>query len=600
MYRTCTCGALNAKNIGEEVTLIGWVNKLRNLWWLVFIDLRDRYGITQITIDPKKEIEIEGWTLETIKSEFVVQATWTVVSRPDDMINQEMITGEIEIQPTKIKIVSSCVELPFTITDEVATSEDNRLKYRYLDIRRTPLKKNLLLRNEILHYLRNKMYDLGFIEVQTPILTASSPEWARDFVVPSRVYPWRFYALPQAPQIYKELLMVGGMDKYFQIAPCFRDEDPRADRTLEFYQLDFEMSFVTEDDILNIGEEIFYDTFSKFSDKKVSPRPFRRIAYNDAIDQYGSDKPDLRFEMTIQDITSIFQKTTFTIFQNVLSDGGIINAIVAKNAADKYSRKDLDALTEFAKSKKASGLAYLKIGDEITGSIAKVVSDEEISSLKQQLHLEHNDLVLIISGPRKIVKSSLGQVRLNVANTLWLIDPTRLELCIINDFPMFEYDEKNQKRDFCHNPFSLPHGWVDAYKNIDPQNDDLEKILAHQFDFVCNGNEMASGAIRNHDLDSMAKGFEIVWYSREEVEKRFRSIFTAFKYWCPPHGGMAPGIDRLIMLIQDEPNLREVQAFPPSASGQDLMMGSPAYLMPQQLEELKIIVPEEEKEEKSE
>ena len=571
--------SINIKNLGETVTLEGWVAKKRDLGGLLFIDLRDRTGIIQIVVRP----ENSNYELaNTLKNEYVIKVVGKVVERESK--NEKLATGDIEIEVETLEVLNTCEELPFTITDEVNTSEDNRLKYRYLDIRRNKIKNNLLLRSEILHYLRNKMYDLGFTEVQTPILTASSPEGARDFVVPSRVYPGKFYALPQAPQIYKELLMVGGMEKYFQIAPCFRDEDPRADRTLEFYQLDLEMSFVNEDDVLNVGEEIFYDTFTKFSNKKVSPRPFRRIAYNDAINMYGSDKPDLRFEMTIQDITDIFANTEFGVFRTVLDEKGIINCIVAKNAADKYSRKDLDKLTEFAKSKKASGLAYLKIGEEITGSIAKVVTEAEVKALKERLNLENNDLVLIISGERHKVKSSLGQVRLNVAQNLGLIDPDRLELCIINDFPMFEYDEQKEKWDFCHNPFSLPHGGIHAYDNTE----DLESILAYQFDFVCNGNEMASGAIRNHDLDSMAKGFEIVGYSRDEVEKRFKSIFTAFKYGCPPHGGMAPGIDRLIMLIQDEPNLREVQAFPPSASGQDLMMGSPAELMPEQLEELGI------------
>ena len=385
--------------------------------------------------------------------------------------------------------------------------------------------------------------------------------------------------------------MVSGFEKYFQIAPCFRDEDPRADRTLEFYQLDLEMSFVDEDDVLNVGEEIFYDTFTKFSNKKVSPRPFRRISYRDAIDLYGSDKPDLRFEMEIQDITDVFKKTEFTVFKNVIEEKGIINAIVAKGAADKYSRKQLDELTEFVKSKKASGLAYLKIADEISGSIAKVVTEDEIKALKKQLKLENGDLVLIISGDRHVVKPALGQLRLRVGQDLGLMDPNRLELCIVNDFPMFEWDEQKEKWDFCHNPFSLPHGGIHAYDDTS----DLENILAYQYDFVCNGNEMASGAIRNHDLDSLAKGFEIVGYSRDEVEKRFRSIFTSFKYGCPPHGGMAPGLDRILMLIKDEPNLREVQAFPPSASGQDLMMGSPAELTKEQMDELKIKFDLEEK-----
>ena len=570
---------VNMKSVGKTVTLAGWVAKKRDLGGLLFIDLRDRTGIIQLVINPdNKNYELAN----TLKNEYVIEVTGKVVERSSK--NPNLKTGDIEIEVESLEVLNTCEELPFPIVDEVNTSDDNRLKYRYLDIRRNKLKNNLFLRHEILHFLRNKMYDLGFIEVQTPILTASSPEGARDFVVPSRVYPGKFYALPQAPQIYKELLMVGGFEKYFQIAPCFRDEDPRADRTLEFYQLDLEMSFVDEDDVLAVGEEIFYDTFSKFSNKKVSPRPFRRIQYNDAIDLYGSDKPDLRFGMEIQDITEVFKKTEFSVFKDVIRDGGMINAIVAKGAADKYSRKGLDELTEFVKGKKASGLAYLKIADEVTGSIAKVVTEAEMKALKKQLGLENGDLVLIVSGERKIVKPALGQLRLRVGNDLGLLDPNRLELCIVNDFPMFEWDEQKEKWDFCHNPFSLPHGGIHAYDD----ESNLENILAYQYDFVCNGNEMASGAIRNHDLDSLAKGFEIVGYSRDEVENRFRSIFTAFKYGCPPHGGMAPGLDRIIMLIQDEPNLREVQVFPPNASGQDLMMGSPTELTKEQLEELKI------------
>ena len=576
---------VDINSVGKTVTLAGWVAKKRDLGGLIFIDLRDDTAIIQLVVNPdNKNYKIA----DSLKSEYVIEVTGKVVERSSK--NPNLKTGDIEIEVEELTILNTCEELPFPIADEVNTSDDNRLKYRYLDIRRNKLRDNLNLRSEVLHFLRNKMYDLGFTEVQTPILTASSPEGARDFVVPSRLFPGKFYALPQAPQIYKELLMVGGFNKYFQIAPCFRDEDPRADRTLEFYQLDLEMSFVEEEDVLAIGEEIFYDTFSKFSDKKVSPRPFRRIAYNDAIDMYGSDKPDLRFDMTIKDITEVFKDTEFTIFKNVIESKGIINAIVAKNAADKYSRKQLDELTDFAKSKKASGLAYIKIDDEITGSIAKVISEKEISELKDKLELEKNDLVLIISGDRKIVKPALGQLRLRVANDLDIIDKDRLELCIINDFPMFEWDETNEKWDFCHNPFSLPHGGVHAYDDTS----NLENILAYQFDFVCNGNEMASGAIRNYDLNSLAKGFEIVGYPREEVEERFKSIFTAFKYGCPPHGGMAPGLDRILMLIKDEPNLREVQAFPPSASGQDLMMGSPSTLTKQQLRELHLEFTKEE------
>jgi len=575
--------SLNIKNVGEEVEVYGWVQKKRDLGGLIFIDLRDRSGIVQIVVRPEnKYYEVANG----LKNEYVLKVTGKVSERESK--NKNIATGDIEIEVDELEVLNTCDELPFTIDDNTNALEDTRLKYRYLDIRRNKLKNNLFLRSEILHYLRNKMHDLGFIEVQTPILTASSPEGARDFVVPSRLFKGKFYALPQAPQIYKELLMVGGFEKYFQIAPCFRDEDARADRTLEFYQLDLEMSFAEEDEILNVGEEIFYDTFTKFSNKKVSPRPFRRIAYRDAIDLYGTDKPDLRYDMTISDITDIFKNSEFVVFKTVIEQNGIINAIVAKNCADKYSRKDLDKLTDFAKSKKASGLAYLKFNEEITGSIAKVVTEDELIALKKALKIENNDLVLIICGNKKIVKSSLGQVRIKVAEEMNMIDKDRLELCIINDFPMFEWDEYLNKWDFCHNPFSLPHGGIDDYKNKK-----TEDILAYQFDFVCNGNEMASGAIRNHDLDSLAKGFEVVGYGREEVEQRFKSIFTSFKYGCPPHGGMAPGIDRLIMLIQDEPNLREVQAFPPSASGQDLMMGSPSDLTEVQLKELGLIIKKE-------
>ena len=574
---------VDIKSVGETVTLEGWVQKKRDLGGLIFIDLRDRTGIIQLVINPQDRVyELAN----TIKSEYVIKVIGKVVERQSKNPNLE--TGDVEIEVAELEILNTCEELPFTIEDNTNALEDTRLKYRYLDIRRNKLKKNLFLRSEILHYLRNKMYDLGFIEVQTPILTASSPEGARDFVVPSRLYNGKFYALPQAPQIYKELLMVGGFEKYFQIAPCFRDEDARADRTLEFYQLDLEMSFCNEDDVLDVGEEIFYDTFTKFSNKQVSPRPFRRIAYRDAIDTYGSDKPDLRFDMTIKDISEIFKNTEFTVFKNVLESSGVINAIVAKNASDKFSRKDIDALTEFVKSKKASGLAYIKYNEEITGSVVKVLSETELNAIKEKLGIETNDIVFIVSGDYKIVKSSLGALRLKLGERLELLDPNKLELCIINDFPMFERDEATGKYDFCHNPFSLPHGGIEDYNNKNP-----EDILAYQYDFVCNGNEMASGAIRNHDLDSLAKGFEIVGYTREEVEERFKSIFTAFKYGCPPHGGMAPGIDRLIMLIQDEPNLREVQVFPPNASGMDLMMGSPAELTKEQLEELGITIKRE-------
>ena len=570
-------GEFNIKNLNEEVELFGWVQKKRNLGGLIFIDLRDKSGIIQIVVRPEQDFYDLA---SSLKNESVIRVVGKIVERESK--NKNIPTGEIEVQVSELELLTTSEDIPFEITDDTTALEDTRLKYRYLDLRRNKLKNNILLRNEVLHFIRNKMYDLGFIEVQTPILTASSPEGARDFVVPSRNYKGKFYALPQAPQIYKELLMVGGFEKYFQIAPCFRDEDPRADRTLEFYQLDLEMSFVEEDDVLRVGEDIFYDVFSTFSNKKVSPKPFRRISYKDAIAIYGTDKPDLRYEMLINDITDIFKNTEFTVFKNVLAEKGIINAIVVKNAADKYSRKNIDELTDIVKKRGGSGLAFLKFNEEVTGSVAKVLTEKEIEDLKKELKIENNDLVLIVSGKYKVVKTALGTLRVKIATDLDLADKDRLEMCIINDFPMFEYDEANEKWDFCHNPFSMPHGGAKAYEG------NLEDILAYQYDFVCNGNEMASGAIRNHDLDLLAKGFEIVGYERSHVENKFKSIFTAFKYGCPPHGGMAPGIDRILMLIQDEQNLREVQAFPPNASGQDLMMGSPSELEPIQLEELGI------------
>ena len=572
-------GEFKIENVGEEVELYGWVQRKRNLGGLIFIDLRDKSGIIQIVIRPGQDFYDLA---SSFKNESVIRVVGEIVERESK--NKNIPTGEVEVNVKELELLATSEDIPFEIVDDTTALEDTRLKYRYLDIRRNKLKNNLLLRNDVLHFIRNKMYDLGFIEIQTPILTASSPEGARDFVVPSRNFKGKFYALPQAPQIYKELLMVGGLEKHFQVAPCFRDEDPRADRTLEFYQLDLEMSFVEEDDVLAVGEDIFYDVFSTFSNKKVSPKPFRRLSYKEAIDNYGTDKPDLRYEMLIQDITNLFQDTEFSVFKKVIEEKGIINAIVVKNAADKYSRKNMDELTDLVKKRQASGLAFLKYNEEVTGSLAKVLSEKEIEAVKEQLKVENNDLVLIISGERKIVKTALGVLRVKVAADLDLADKNRLEMCIVNDFPMFEYDEANQKWDFCHNPFSMPHGGAKAYEG------NLEDILAYQYDFVCNGNEMASGAIRNHDLDLLAKGFEIVGYNRDYVENKFKSIFTAFKYGCPPHGGMAPGIDRILMLIQDEQNLREVQAFPPSASGQDLMMGSPSELEPYQLEELGIKV----------
>ena len=581
-YRTHMIKDINESLIGKDIVVSGWIENIRDHGGVLFLDLRDESGTLQ-TVSNDDDM------FKGLAKESVVRLSGTLRKRDDGTFNDRISTGTVELLVDKLDILGASVhELPFEIMTSKSTKDDVRLKYRYLDLRNNQVKDNIKLRAEILHFLRNKMYDLGFTEVQTPILTASSPEGARDFVVPSRLFKGKFYALPQAPQIYKELLMVGGMDKYFQIAPCFRDEDARADRTLEFYQLDLEMSFVEENEILNVGEEIFYDTFTKFSDKEVSPRPFRRIAYKDAMEMYGSDKPDLRNPLIIKDASKVLENTTFGPFKN-----SVIKVIVVDDIGDKPNSW-FNEVVDFASSIGMPGIGYITLMEDgsFKGPIDKFLSDEERNALIKEFDMKTNSVMFFIAN-KKLNKAQnfAGQIRTELGRKLELMDPNKLELCIINDFPMFELDEKTNKPKFCHNPFSMPHNGMKDYEEKDPLD-----ILAYQFDFVCNGNEMASGAIRNHDLDSLAKGFSVVGYSREEVEERFKSIFTSFKYGCPPHGGMAPGIDRLIMLIKDEPNLREVQAFPTSASGQDLMMGSPSNLMPEQLEELGITIKEEEEE----
>ena len=582
-YRTHLLEDINETLAGQDVIVSGWVENIRDHGGVLFLDLRDETSTLQ-TVSNDDDM------FKGIAKESVVKLTGKIRKREEGTENDRISTGNVEMVVDSLEILGSCVhELPFEIMTSKQTKDDVRLKYRYLDMRNEAVKKNMVLRSDILHFLRNKMYDLGFTEVQTPILTASSPEGARDFVVPSRLFKGKFYALPQAPQIYKELLMVGGMGKYFQIAPCFRDEDARADRTLEFYQLDMEMSFVEEDEVLEVGESIFYDTFTKFSNKEVSKPPFRRIAYRDAMEMYGSDKPDLRNPLIIKDASVVLKDTSFGPFKK-----STIKVIVCDGIGEN-SNSWFNEIVDYASSIGMPGIGYITLMSDgsLKGPIDKFLSDEERENLIHEFDMKENSVMFFIANRNKLhAQKFAGLIRNELGRKMNLIDNNKLELCIINDFPMFEFDEQTKKWEFCHNPFSLPHGGIKDYEEKDPG-----EILAYQFDFVCNGNEMASGAIRNHDLDSLAKGFEIVGYSREEVENRFKSIFTAFKYGCPPHGGMAPGIDRLIMLIQDEPNLREVQAFPTSASGADLMMGSPATLMPIQLKELGIKVVEEDKNE---
>ena len=582
-YRTHLLKDINETLAGQDVVVSGWVENIRDHGGVLFLDLRDETSTLQ-TVSNDDDM------FKGIAKESVVKLTGRIRRREEGTENDRISTGNVEMVVDSLEMLGSCVhELPFEIMTSKQTKDDVRLKYRYLDMRNEAVKKNMVLRSDILHFLRNKMYDLGFTEIQTPILTASSPEGARDFVVPSRLFKGKFYALPQAPQIYKELLMVGGMEKYFQIAPCFRDEDARADRTLEFYQLDMEMSFVEEDEVLEVGESIFYDTFTKFSNKEVSKPPFRRIAYRDAMEMYGSDKPDLRNPLIIKDASVVLKDTTFGPFKK-----STIKVIVCDGIGEN-SNSWFNEIVDYASSIGMPGIGYITLMSDgsLKGPIDKFLSDEERENLIHEFDMKENSVMFFIANRNKLhAQKFAGLIRNELGRKMNLIDNNKLELCIINDFPMFEFDEQTKKWEFCHNPFSLPHGGIKDYEEKDPG-----EILAYQFDFVCNGNEMASGAIRNHDLDSLAKGFEIVGYSREEVENRFKSIFTAFKYGCPPHGGMAPGIDRLIMLIQDEPNLREVQAFPTSASGADLMMGSPATLMPIQLKELGIKVVEEDKNE---
>ncbi|MBQ8193377.1 MAG: aspartate--tRNA ligase [Bacilli bacterium] len=574
IFRTHHCCDIDASFVGKKIVVSGWVENIRDHGGVLFLDLRDN-------TDKLQAVSNDDSLFNGLAKESVVKLSGEIRKRSDETINNNLKTGEVELLVDNLEVLSpSLHELPFQVVSSKDASEELRLKYRYLDLRNNRVKENFKLRSDVLHFLRNKMYDMDFMEVQTPILTASSPEGARDFVVPSRNFKGKFYALPQAPQIYKELLMVGGVEKYFQVAPCFRDEDARADRTLEFYQLDMEMSYVTEDEVLEIGEDIFYDVFTKFSNKEVSAKPFRRIAYRDAMEMYGTDKPDLRNPLIIKDASEVLKDTTFGPFKN-----STIKVIVVDDIGDK-SNSWFNEIVDYASSIGMPGIGYITLMEDGTfkGPIDKFLSEEERNNLIKDFDMKTNSVMFFIASKRKkLAQKQAGQIRDELGRKLELIDPNKLELCIIKDFPMFEWDEDKKKFEFCHNPFSLPHGGI---KDYDMEN--KEDILAYQYDFVCNGNEMASGAIRNHDLDSLVKGFEIVGYTREEVEQRFSSIFTAFKYGCPPHGGMAPGIDRILMLIKDEPNLREVQVFPTSASGADMMMGSPSELTREQLKELGI------------
>ena len=573
-YRNKYCGEITIEDAGKTVRIGGWINSIRNLGSLVFLTVRDESGIVQV-------ISEESEKLSDLTRESTVTITGTVQKRSGN-VNPNMKTGEIEIILDTIEVLSKCENvLPFEINRSKEANEETRLKYRYLDLRNKDVHDKIVFRSKVVDFIRKTMKEMDFTEITTPIITGSSPEGARDFVIPSRNYHGKFYALPQAPQIYKQLLMVSGFNRYFQIAPCFRDEDCRADRTLEFYQLDFEMSFATDEDVYEVGEKVFYETFKNFTDKYVSPAPFRRISFKEAMLKYGCDKPDLRNPLIIEDASDIFENSDFAGFK-----GKIVRCIKCSNVTKSNSW--YKHLEEFVKSKGAGGLAYLKKNDgEIKSAILKFLSEEEINSLYERFELKDGDVLFILAGDEHIIKIA-GLLRNYLGEELEITDHNRFEFCIVNDFPFFEYNEEDKKWDFGHNPFSMPQGGIDALNNMNPGD-----IVAYQYDFVCNGNEMASGAVRNHDINIMKKAFSIAGYSEDVVKDKFRSLYTAFTFGAPPHAGMAPGIDRIVMLLTDEENLREVQVFPPNVQGMDLLMGSPNTLTDKQLKELGITITEE-------
>ena len=573
-YRNKYCGEITIEDAGKTVRIGGWINSIRNLGSLVFLTVRDESGVVQV-------ISEESEKLSDLTRESTVTITGTVQKRSGN-VNPNMKTGEIEIILDTIEVLGKCENvLPFEINRSKEANEETRLKYRYLDLRNKDVHDKIVFRSKVVDFIRKTMKEMDFTEITTPIITGSSPEGARDFVIPSRNYHGKFYALPQAPQIYKQLLMVSGFNRYFQIAPCFRDEDCRADRTLEFYQLDLEMSFATDEDVYEVGEKVFYETFKNFTDKYVSPAPFRRISFKEAMLKYGCDKPDLRNPLIIEDASDIFENSDFAGFK-----GKIVRCIKCSNVTKSNSW--YKHLEEFVKSKGAGGLAYLKKNDgEIKSAILKFLSEEEINSLDKRFELKDGDVLFILAGDEHIIKIA-GLLRNYLGEELEITDHNRFEFCIVNDFPFFEYNEEDKKWDFGHNPFSMPQGGIDALNNMNPGD-----IVAYQYDFVCNGNEMASGAVRNHDINIMKKAFSIAGYSEDVVKDKFRSLYTAFTFGAPPHAGMAPGIDRIVMLLTDEENLREVQVFPPNVQGMDLLMGSPNTLTDKQLKELGITITEE-------
>lgn len=583
IYRSHNCNQLRATDAGQQARLSGWIFRMRDHGGILFIDLRDHYGLTQVVINPEHPL---FETLSKAKLESVITVDGTVTLRDASTINPNLPTGEVELVATNCKIESASDQTPLYLPGDEDGAEELRLKYRYLDLRRERIHKNILLRSQIISFLRRTMEEHGFNEYQTPILTCSSPEGARDYLVPSRVHHGKFYALPQAPQLFKQLLMVAGFDRYFQIAPCFRDEDARADRSPgEFYQLDLEMSFVTQEDVFAVVEDVLYKTFKNFTAKTVDPTPWRRIPFREAMLKYGSDKPDLRIPIEMFDCSDIFADSGFNAFAGAVKSGAVVRAIPVKGIKDK-PRSFFDRLTDHAKTLGSKGLAYLVWdGNTVKGPIQKFLSPDELSALAQRVGCQDGDVIFFVCDQERAAAKIAGDIRLKLGHDLDLINKDVFNFCWIVDFPMFELDEETNSVIFSHNPFSMPQGGMEALLNKDP----LE-VLAYQYDVVCNGIELSSGAIRNHLPEIMYKAFEIAGYGPEEVEKQFGSLLNAFKYGAPPHGGIAPGVDRMVMLLADEDNIREVIAFPMNQRAQDLMMNAPAEVSEKQLRELHIKV----------
>jgi aspartyl-tRNA synthetase len=582
-YRTHTCGQIRKSDAGQTVRLSGWVHRKRDHGGVIFIDLRDHYGLTQVVVNPEKDFFEAA---ERVRNESVVTVTGAVVPRSADTVNSNLPTGEIELVAEAFEVESVCDQLPFPVNQETDAPEETRLQYRFLDLRRESVHQNIMLRTRATGLAREHLVSRGFTEFHTPILTSSSPEGARDYLVPSRLYPGEFYALPQAPQQFKQLLMVSGFDRYFQIAPCFRDEDSRADRSPgEFYQIDIEMSYVTQEDIFAELELLMTRMFKELSSKKVAADVFPRIPFREAIEKYGTDKPDLRFGLEMIDVTSIFAQSGLKVFAGAAQSGGAVKVVNARGAAAN-SRKFFDDAEAFAKAEGAKGLAWVAFREgELKGPIVKFLSETERASVISATDMKEGDALFFGAGDRAATNSLMGKVRVYLGNALGLIDKNLAAFCWIVDFPMFEWNEDEKKIDFSHNPFSMPQGGLDALLDKDPLD-----VLAYQYDIVCNGIELSSGAIRNHRPDIMIKAFEIAGYSEETVTTKFPALWKAFHYGAPPHGGIAPGLDRIVMLLADQPNIREIIAFPLNQKAQDLLMGAPGAVADRQLKELHVKV----------